>query len=112
MPDTRKDKLEAVLSALNDRKAQMTRDQMMEVLQGKPKAAMVRQERIVMPVAPQDGMENLPDYGEERKKEVLPQVGEPSNEMALLPDIREGGKRQGQPRRKTAKSNRLYEMMQ
>lgn len=106
MPDTRKDKLEAVLSALNDRKAQMTRDQMMEVLGGK------RQGRLNMPVAPKDGMETLPDYGEERKKEVLPQMGEPSNEVALLPDVREGGKRQGQPRRKTAKSNRLYEMMQ
>ena len=106
MPDTRKNKLEAVLAALDDQKAKMTRDQMMEVLGGK------RQGRLNMPVAPKDGMETLPDYGEERKKEVLPQVGEPSDEVALLPDVREGGKRQDQPRRKTAKSSRLYEMMQ
>jgi len=106
MPDTRKAKLESVLAALDDQKAKMTRDQMMEVLGGK------RQGRLNMPVAPKDGMETLPDYGEERKKEVLPQVGEPSDEVALLPDVREGGKRQAQPRRKTAKSSRLYEMMQ
>ena len=106
MPDTRKNKLEAVLAALDDQKAKMTRDQMMEVLGGK------RQGRLNMPVAPKDGMETLPDYGEERKKEVLPQVGEPSDEGALLPDVREGGKRQTQPRRKTAKSSCLYEMMQ
>jgi hypothetical protein len=106
MPDTRKEKLESVLAALDDRKAKMTRDQMMEVLGGK------RQGRLNMPVAPRDGMENLPDYGEERKKEVLPQVGEASSEVALLPDIRKDGVRQPQPRRKTAKSSRLYEMMQ
>jgi predicted N-formylglutamate amidohydrolase len=105
MPDTRKEKLESVLAALDERKAKMTRDQMMEVLGGK------RQGRLNMPVAPRDGVENLPYYGEEGKKEVLPQIGEPSNEVELMLDVRKDGVRQPAPRRKMARSNRLYEMM-
>lgn len=105
MPDTRKDKLEAVLGAMDERKAKMTRDQMLEVLGGK------KQSRLNMPVAPQDERQTLPDYGEPRKKEVLPQVGEPSDEVALLPDVRKNGERQPLPRKKRPGSRNLYEMM-